>query len=87
MTGISSDGEITGVKVTEDNETAGYVDKVIHGGLLDAFKGLKAAGSFTLGDEIDGVSQATKTSMGVTKGVNQAVAYFTAYVKGGADGQ
>ena len=30
---------ISGVQVTADNETAGYVDKVVNGGLLDAMKG------------------------------------------------
>lgn len=82
MTGISSAGQITGVKVTDNKETAGYVDKVTKGGLLKAFAGKKASGSFTLGKDIDGISQATKTSTGVTKGVNKAVWYYTTYVKG-----
>ncbi|HIW74949.1 MAG TPA: FMN-binding protein [Firmicutes bacterium] len=77
MTGISADGRITGVTVTDDNETAGYVDKVREGGLFGRFQDREAPdGGFTLGEEIDGVSQATKTSRGVTDGVNRAVAYY-----------
>ena len=75
MTGISTDGTVTGVAVTDDNETAGYVDKVREGGLLDAFAG-RTAETFELGGNIDGVSQATKTSRGITDGVNQAVAWY-----------
>lgn len=81
MTGIGADGTVTGVKVTADNETAGYVDKVTGAGLLERFAG-KAAEKFQLGSNIDGVSQATKTSKGVTDGVNKAVAYYQ-IIRGG----
>ena len=74
MTGIAADGRVTGVTVTDDNETAGYVDKVKKGGLFDAFRDKETTdGGFTLGEDIDGISQATKTSRGVTEGVNKAV--------------
>lgn len=75
MTGITADGKVSGVKITGDNETAGYVKKVTEGGLLKAFTE-KQAQQFKLGDQIDGVSQATKTSKGVTDGVNKAVSYY-----------
>lgn len=82
MTGIGADGAITGVKVTDDNETAGYVDKVIGGGLLEAFKG-KEAQPFTIGGNVDGVSQATKTSRGIADGVTQAAALYEQITEGG----
>lgn len=82
MTGISVDGKISGVKVTENNETAGYVDKVTDAGFLESFRD-KAAQSFTLGQEIDAVSQATKTSQGITNGVNQATAWYQTIMEGG----
>lgn len=82
MTGITAEGAISGVKVTEESETAGYVDKVTKGGLLAAFSGKKAA-PLTLGKDVDGVSQATKTSKGVTDGVNRAIAYYQIVTKGG----
>lgn len=86
MTGIGIDGRITGVTVTDDNETAGYVDKVKKGGLFDAFSGKDAGGALALGTDVDGVSQATKTSKGVTDGVNQAIAAFTEIKGAGTNG-
>lgn len=83
MTGISAEGTVSGVAVTDDNETAGYVAKVEKGGLLAAFRG-KTAAPLTLGQDIDGVSQATKTSRGITEGVNLAISYYQSIVKGGA---
>ena len=59
MTGIRRDGTISGVAVTSDNETAGYVDKVEKGGLLTALQG-KNAKALEFGVDVDGVSQATK---------------------------
>lgn len=70
MTGMDFEGRVTGVAVTENNETAGYVDKVTKGGLLDAFKDRTDA-------DVDTVSQATKTSKGVKKGVDEALRWFT----------
>jgi len=83
MTGISTDGKITGVAVTEDNETAGYVDKVKKGGLLDRIVEAGAERPLEPGQDVDVVSQATKTSKGVISGVNQAIAYYNGYLKGG----
>lgn len=70
MTGIAVDGTVTGVTVTEDNETAGYVDKVEKGGLFEALSGKADT------DSVDTVSQATKTSKGVLQGVQQALDYY-----------
>lgn len=75
MTGISTDSKITGVTVTEDSETAGYVDKVEKGGLFQAITG-RSAEELRIGDNIDAISQATKTSKGVINGVNQAISYY-----------
>ncbi len=72
MTGVGPDGKVTGVAVTENNETAGYVDKVRDGGLFERLVGTDA-GTFS---QVDGVSQATRTSGGVKKGVEAALAYF-----------
>ena len=70
MTGIGTDGKVTGVAVIEENETAGYVDKVTKGGLLSALVGKTST------EGVDTVSQATKTSKGVKKGVDAALAYY-----------
>lgn len=86
MTGIGADGIVTGVKITEDNETAGYVDKVVKGGFLEKLVAWNADKEIVLGEDIDAVSQATKTSNGVCKAVNQAIAWYK-QVKGGAQGE
>ncbi len=86
MTGISHSGTITGVKVTEDNETAGYVQKVTKAGLLDSFVG-KPAKEMQVGADVDAVSQATKTSSGICEAVNKAIAGYQAIKEGGADGK
>lgn len=76
MTGMDLNGTITGIAVTEDNETAGYVDKVIKDGLLDRI--------VQKGDaEVDGTSNATRTSKGVMAGVTQALSYYEQLTKGG----
>ncbi len=72
MTGINADGTVCGVKVTEDEETAGYIDTVTAGGLFEAFIGKTSV------DGVDTVSQATKTSHGVIEGVERALSYFAA---------
>ncbi|MBR5540342.1 MAG: FMN-binding protein [Clostridia bacterium] len=86
MTGISKAGTITGVKVTNDNETAGYVDKVAKAGFLDAFTG-KSAQEMKLDADVDAVSQATKTSSGICKAVNKAIAGYQAIKEGGVGGK
>ncbi len=86
MTGISKDGAITGVKVTEDNETAGYVDKVKKAGYLDAFMDKKAE-KLTVNADVDAVSQATKTSKGICDAVNKAIAAYQAIQGGDGNGK
>lgn len=72
MTGVSADGAVTGVAVTSNNETAGYIDKLKKGGLFERFVGKTADDAA----QVDAVSQATKSSNGVKKGVTAALAYF-----------
>ncbi len=86
MTGISQDGTITGVKVTEDSETAGYVDKVRKAGYLDAFVN-KQAQKLTVNVDVDAVSQATKTSKGICDAVNKAIAAYSAIQGGDGNGE
>ena len=70
MTGVDTSGTVTGVAVTEDSETAGYIDKVTEGGLFETLAGRKDTSG------VDTVSQATKTSKGIIQGVEKALAYF-----------
>ena len=85
MTGVSVDGLVTGVKVIEDNETAGYVDKVIKAGYLQGFIE-KPAEPLTFKEDVDAVSQATKTSKGICEAVNKAIAVYQAIKGDGENG-
>ena len=49
-------------------------------------KGQNVPDGFVLGETVDGVSQATKTSRGLVSGVNLAVHYYETYLKGGDQG-
>ena len=86
MTGILADGTVAGVVVTEDNETAGYVQKVEKAGLLERLKGLPAA-PITAGEDVDTVAQATKTSKGILRGVNEAIERYTQIKEAETDGE
>ena len=86
MPGISAVGVISGVTVTVDNETAGYLDMIREAEFFKRFLGRDASEKFYLGKNIDGVSHATKTSKGITEGVNRAVDLFNKYLKGGQEG-
>ena len=79
MTGVGIDGKVSGVAVTDDNETAGYVEKVEKGGLLQAITGQSSING------VDTVSQATKTSKGILHGVEEALACYRAIAGGTAD--
>ncbi len=72
MTGVDTEGKVTGCAIVSDNETAGYVDKVKKGGLFERLAGV----SEQTVDGVDGVSQATRTSNGVKKGVRAALEYY-----------
>lgn len=76
MTGIDLNGKITGIAITEDNETAGYVDKIRKDGLLNRI--VEESGV-----AVDVTSNATRTSKGILKGVEQALSYYNQLTKGG----
>lgn len=76
MTGVDTSGAVTGVAVTDNNETAGYVDKVEKGGLLTALDGKTSV------EGVDTISQATKTSKGILHGVEKALAIYQAIAGG-----
>ncbi len=81
MTGIGTDGKITGVSVLSHSETASVGGKAINNGLADGFAG-KNAETFVNGKNVDGVSGATRTTNGVIAAVNEAVEKYNE-VKGG----
>lgn len=88
MIGIDTEGNITGVKVTEQSETAGLGAKWTDSAYTEQFSGKTASGG-ALSVEKDGgdvvaVAGATITSRAVTSDVNNAIDMFNA-VTGGAN--
>ena len=90
MTGISSEGEITGIKVTECNDTRGLGLKCQNADFQDQYKGaIPAAGAFEItktGEEgkIDAISGATISTTAVTNSVNNAIEAYN-QLTGGAN--
>ncbi len=87
MVGISADGQITGVKLTEQNETPGLGQKALNASFTDQYKQAVPDAELAVGKDggtIDAIAGATITSRSVTKSVNQAVSYYKA-ITGGAN--
>ena len=80
VVGVDLNGNVTGVSVIKDSETANIGSKVTRGqSVLDRFIGLAGPVSLNGGDNcFDGVTGATVTSKAVTAGVNTALAAVAA---------
>ena len=78
MTGISADGKVTGVTVTEHGETPGLGTKAMTVEYLEQYKGVAdAVGGHINNDEnIDAITVATITSNAVYCSVVEALAQF-----------
>ncbi len=89
MTGISADGEVTGVKLTEQNETPGLGQKALNPSFTDQYLGgIPDDGEFNVikddpAGEINAIAGATITSRAVTNSVDQAIDIYDV-VTGGA---
>lgn len=87
--GIDQNGMVTGVKVISHAETPGLGAKAAEEDFLEQYKEKTAAADLIVtktgaasDTEIDAITGATKTSNGVTDGVNMAFAYYNEYLKG-----
>lgn len=91
MVGISTDGKVSGIKILSHSETPGlganapskefsgqYKDKAIDP-LLEVVKG-----NASKPNQIQAITGATITSKAVTKGVNEAINFYTSNLKGGS---
>ncbi|MCR5557785.1 MAG: FMN-binding protein [Butyrivibrio sp.] len=88
--GITNDDVINGISIIKIAETPGLgmnAEKVIAPQLVDKaaaiFQVVKSGQLFDESTEIEAISGATITSKAVTSGVNAAVTYFDAALKGG----
>ena len=89
MTGIDTEGKVTGVEFLEINETVGLGMNAQKQSFKDQFVGLiKGIGvnkNTPADNEIKALTGATITSKATTKGVNTALDIYENIVKGGAD--
>jgi len=82
ITGISSDGEVTGMRVGNHQETPGLGANATLPDFYGQYAGKSTESELTVvkagasGNEIQAISGATITSKAVTKGVNMAVAAY-----------
>ena len=72
MVGVNDKGEITGINVLANEETAGIGSKALDQAYLDKYFGSKSA------DAVDGITGATYTSKGVKAAINAALEQFAA---------
>ena len=89
MTGIDTEGKVTGVEFLEINETVGLGMNAQKQSFKDQFvgliKGIGVSKNTPADNEIKALTGATITSKATTKGVNTALDIYENIVKGGAD--
>ncbi len=91
MTGITADGQVAGVKITEQNETPGLGQKALDVSFTDQYKEAVPSEGFvvtkqgkTVPEEINALAGATITTSAVTNSVNEAIEIYK-LVTGGAN--
>lgn len=89
MTGIDTEGKVTGVEFLEIGETVGLGMNATKDSFKEQFislvKGIAVTKNQPSGNEIKALTGATITSKATTKGVNTALEIYENVVKGGAD--
>lgn len=89
MTGIDTEGKVTGVEFLELNETVGLGMNASKQTFKDQFVGLLNGIAVTknapAGNEIKALTGATITSKATTKGVDTALDIYENVIRGGAD--
>ena len=88
MTGISADGQVTGVKLTSQDETPGLGQKALDASFTDQYKMEIPENGFAVtkdspSGEITAIAGATITSRAVTNSVNEAITIYDAVTGGG----
>lgn len=87
VTGVNSDLTVTGIEIIAMNETPGLGAKAAEEGFRSQYNGKKleigVSKSSSSDTEIQAISGATKTSNGVTEGVNIALRGAEVLLKGG----
>jgi electron transport complex protein RnfG len=84
MIGISSDGQITGIKVISHSETPGLGANSEKSYFTDSFKGKSASQELTYSknptkeNEVQAITSATRTTKGIVNGVNMVLEAYNA---------
>ena len=69
---VSLEGEILGLAIVDQKETAAFLQRVIRRGLADSLVGKLYADPLSLGDDVDGISGATYSCRAITDSVRSA---------------
>ncbi len=72
---INSSGEIIDFLVVDQKETQSFFNKVMNTELVESLKKTNYQNSFTLGEDIDGISGATYTSRALTVAIGKSLSY------------
>jgi len=90
MSGITSEGEIAGIKITSQNETPGLGQKALKTSFTKQYKKIIPDGGILVtksgspaDDEIDAIAGATITTNAVTNAVNEAINIYHEVTGGG----
>ena len=75
---VQSDSLISDVVVVSERETQSFFNKLVNRGFFDQFKGLSVTGRFDLGQNVDGVSGATVSSVAFTHAIEKAAYDYAA---------
>jgi len=73
VVGVSADGKILRAAILRHGETPGYMRSLEEGGFLEGLRGRSVGDGFEIGKDLDAVSGATETSLGVAAAVRAAV--------------
>lgn len=82
MVGISTEGKVEGVKILAHTETPGLGSNAEKPKFKDQFKGKPALKELAVGTDIQAMTGSTITSKAVTNGVNTAIKFYNAQLKG-----
>ncbi len=85
MIGVSFEGAVTGVEITECNETVGLGANTQKPAFRDQYVKGEAVDEYVVGQNIDAVTGATISSKAVTKAVNAALEQYRIIRNGGED--
>ena len=75
MVGVSNEGTVTGLVVTDQHETSGLGGKILTD--VDFLGQFLYGGTVEVGTDVDAITGATVTSKAVARCVNSAVAFVT----------